>query len=223
MTQRFVSGILVAALLSGCVATGGPERPDSAASDDQTATRVQGSLLGAVVGGLIGAAAGDTKGALIGAAVGAGVGYLAGNEIAKRKAQYAREEDFLEAEIAQAQALNREAVAYNERLRGQIASLDAESKQLAARYRSGQASREQLVAQRNTVQERLTKSRQVEDDLRKEYEVKAAVAKEERGQRGGDDPYVKSLENQVKELRANIDNLHRGSAQLARIDERLSV
>ncbi len=223
MTQRLVSGILVAALLSGCVATGGPERPDSAVSDDQTATRVQGSLLGALVGGLIGAAAGDTKGALIGAAVGAGVGYLAGNEIAKRKAQYAREEDFLDAEIAQAEALNREAVAYNDRLRAQIASLDAESKQLAARYRSGQASRDQLAAQRKTVQERLTKSRQVEDNLRKEHEVKAAVAKEERGQRGGDDPYVKSLEKQVKELQANIDNLHRGSTQLARIDERLSV
>jgi uncharacterized membrane protein len=223
MTHKLVSGVLVAALLSGCVATGGPERPDSAASDDQTATRVQGSLLGALVGGLIGAAAGDGKGALIGAALGAGVGYLAGNEIANRKAQYAREEDFLDAEIAQAQALNREAVAYNDRLRGQIASLDAESKQLAAHYRSGQASREQLAAQRNTVQERLTKSRQVEDNLRKEHEIKAAVAKEERGQRGGDDPYVKSLEKQVKELQTNIDNLHRGSAQLARIDERLSV
>jgi uncharacterized membrane protein len=223
MTHRLVSGVLVAALLSGCVATGGPERPDSAASDDQTATRVQGSLLGALVGGLIGAAAGDGKGALIGAAVGAGVGYLAGNEVAKRKAQYAREEDFLDAEIAQAEALNREAVAYNDKLRGQIASLDAESKQLAARYRSGQANRDQLAAQRKTVQERLTKSRQVEDNLRKEHEVKAAVAKEERGQRGGDDPYVKSLEKQVKELQANIDNLHRGSAQLARIDERLSV
>jgi uncharacterized membrane protein len=223
MTNRLVSGVLVAALLSGCVATGGPERPDSAASDDQTATRVQGSLLGALVGGLIGAAAGDGKGALIGAAVGAGVGYLAGNEVAKRKAQYAREEDFLDAEIAQAEALNREAVAYNDRLRGQIASLDAESKALTARYRTGQASRDQLAAQRNSVQERLTKSRQVEENLRKEHDVKAAVAKEERGQRGGDDPYVKSLEKQVKELQANIDNLHRGSAQLARIDERLSV
>ena len=177
----------------------------------------------ALVGGLIGAAAGDKKGALIGAAVGAGVGYLAGNEIAKRKANYAREEDFLEAEIAQAEALNQEAVAYNEKLRGQISSLDTQSKQLATRYRSGQATRDQLLAQRNTVQERMKKSRDLEEGLRKEHDIKAAVAKEERGQRGGDDPYVKSLEKQVKELQTNIDNLHRGSAQLARIDERLSV
>ena len=68
MINRSVSAILVAALLSGCVATNGTERPDSASGDDQTATRVQGSLLGALVGGLIGAAAGDKKGALIGAA-----------------------------------------------------------------------------------------------------------------------------------------------------------
>ena len=223
MISRSVSAVLVAALLSGCVATNGTERPDSSSGDDQTATRVQGSLLGALVGGLIGAAAGDKKGALIGAALGAGVGYLAGNEIAKRKANYAREEDFLEAEIAQAEALNQEAVAYNEKLRGQISSLDTQSKQLATRYRSGQATRDQLLAQRNTVQERMKKSRDLEEGLRKEHDIKAAVAKEERGQRGGDDPYVKSLEKQVKELQTNIDNLHRGSAQLARIDERLSV
>jgi len=223
MMHRYVAGVVMAALLSGCVATGGPERPASTASDDQTATRVQGSLLGALVGGLIGAAAGDTKGALIGAALGGGLGYLAGNEIANRKAQYAREEDFLDAETAQAASLNREAVAYNDQLRGQIAKLDAESKQLAARYRSGQASRDQLVAQRNAVQERMEKSRQVEENLRKEHDIKSTVAKEERDQRGADDPYVKSLENQVKELQSNIDNLHRGSTQLARIDERLSV
>jgi hypothetical protein len=49
------------------------------------------------------------------------------------------------------------------------------------------------------------------------------VLKEERSQRGANDPYVKSLERQVRELQANIDNLHKGSTQLARIDERLSL
>jgi hypothetical protein len=226
MTRKLVLWVVVVTLLGGCVTTGGPERPDTASSsgsDDQTATKVQGTLLGAVVGGLIGAATGDTKGALIGATVGAGLGYLAGNEVAKRKAQYVREEDFLDAEIAQASEMNREAVAYNATLRNQIAALDTESQRLAAKYRSGKASREQMVAQRSAVQSRLQKSRGVEDSLRKEYDIKAAVVSEEKGQRGANDPYVKSLETQVKDLQANIDTLHKGSTQLARIDERLSI
>ena len=193
------------------------------ASDDQTATKAQGTLLGAVVGGLIGAATGDTQGALIGATVGAGLGYLAGNEVAKRKAQYVREEDFLDAEIAQAKKLNQEAVAYNGTLRRQIASLDAESQRLASRYRTGQASRDQMLAQRNVVQARIQKSREVEQTLSKEHEIKVAVISEEKGRRGANDPYVKSLEAQVKDLQTNINALHQGSTQLARIDERLSI
>jgi hypothetical protein len=226
MTCRLVSGVVVATLLGGCVTTGGPERPDTVATsegDDQTATKVQGTLLGAVVGGLIGAATGDRQGALIGATLGAGLGYLAGNEVAKRKAQYVRAEDFLDAEIAQASEMNREAVAYNATLRDQIVALDAESQRLAAQYRSGKASREQMVAQRNAVQLLLQKSRGVEDNLRKEYDIKAAVVSEERGQRGANDPYVTSLETQVKDLQTNIDTLQEGSTQLARIDERLSI
>jgi uncharacterized membrane protein len=226
MTHKLISGVVLATLLSGCVTTENAVRSDPpapAGTDDQTATKVQGTVLGAVMGGLIGAATGDTKGALIGATVGAGLGYVAGSEVAKRKAQYVREEDFLDAEIAQARELNSEAIAYNATLRRQIAALDSESAQLAAKYRSGKASRDQMIAQRNTVQARLQKSQEVESSLRKEHEIKVAVVNEERGQRGADDPYVKSLDAQVKELQTNIDNLHQGSTQLARIDERLSV
>jgi uncharacterized membrane protein len=223
MKSRLVSVVVIAALATGCVTTG--ERPDTAtpASDDQTATKAQGTLLGAVVGGLIGAATGDTKGALIGASLGAGLGYLAGNEVAKRKAQYARAEDFLDAEIAQATEMNREAVAYNAGLRQQIAGLDAESQKLAAKYRAGRAGRDQMIAQRNTVQARLRKNQEVEQTLRKEHDLKAAVVAEEKGQRGANDPYVKSLETQVRDLQTNIDAMHKGSTQLAAIDERLSI
>jgi uncharacterized membrane protein len=224
MTHRLVSVVVIAALSTGCVTTG--ERADTvatAASDDQTATKAQGAVLGALVGGLIGAATGDSKSALIGAGIGAGLGYLAGNEVAKRKAQYARAEDFLDAEIAQATEMNREAVAYNATLRQQIAGLDAESQRLAARYRAGRASRDQMVAQRNTVQARLNKNREVEQTLRKEHDLKAAVVAEEKGQRGANDPYVKSLETQVRDLQSNIDAMHKGSTQLASIDERLSI
>jgi hypothetical protein len=224
MTRKRMTGMMVATVLMGC-ASQGPQQADGTGSgtDDQTRTKVEGTLLGALVGGLIGAAAGDSKGALIGAAVGAGVGYIAGNEVAKRKASYAREEDFLNAEIAQAEQMNREAKGYNAELRQQIAVLDAESSRVATKYRAGTASRNELLAQRAQVQKQIDASNKVEQTLGKEYEIKTAVLKEEKGQRGANDSYVKSLERQVNELQTNIDNLHKGSTQLARIDERLSL
>jgi len=224
MTGKLMTGAAAATLLTGCVSQG-PQRSDGTVptTDDPTRTKVEGTVLGALVGGLIGAAAGDSKGALIGAALGAGVGFLAGNEVAKRKAQYAREEDFLDAEIAQAEQMNREAAGYNADLRRQVAALDAESNRVAAKYRAGTASRNELAAQRSSVQKQMEANAKVEQTLRKEHEVKTAVLDEEKSQRGANDPYVKSLERQVTELQANIDNLHKGSTQLARIDERLSL
>lgn len=224
MTGRILMGVAVVTLLTGCVSQG-PQRPDgtSSTTDDQTRTKVEGTAIGALVGGLIGGLAGNTKGALIGAAVGAGVGFIAGNEVAKRKAQYAREEDFLNAEIAQAEQVNREAAGYNADLRRQIAALDAESSRVATKYRAGTASRDELTAQRSSVQKQMEANAKVEQTLRKEHEIKAAVLGEEKSQRGANDPYVKSLERQVGELQANIDKLHKGSTQLARIDERLSL
>ena len=94
---------------------------------------------------------------------------------------------------------------------------------LAAKYRAGRASRDQMVAQRNAVQARLSKNQEVEQTLRKEHDIKAAVVAEEKGQRGADDPFVKSLETQVRDLQTNIDAMHKGSTQLAGIDERLSI
>lgn len=232
MTHRLGTMLLAAALLGGCMASTGPERPEggdtgsaaSASSDDQTRTRAEGTVFGALIGGLLGVAIGDSaKGALIGAAVGAGVGYVVGNEVAKRKAKYASEEDFLDGEIVQVQEFNATAAQYNAQLARKIAALDRESQRLATQYRAGKVKRDRLAEQRAEVQQRMERSQRLEADLRKEHDINVAVVQEQQRARGAADPQVAALEKEVQQLQTNIDALHRGSTQLAQIDERLSL
>lgn len=204
--------LLVASLSSGC-----------ANMDDQDRTKAEGTATGALIGGVIGALIGGRDGAAIGAVVGAGAGYLVGNEVAKRKQEYANTEDFLDAEIARTQEFNSTAVAYNQRLGQEIASLEAESRTLRANYDKGRVKQDALAAKRNDLQKRVAENKKLEDSLAKEHEVQTAILAEERKTRPANDPYIARLEKEVQQLQKNLDKLRDGSTQLARIDQRLSV
>ncbi len=191
--------------------------------DDSTRTKVEGTAIGALVGAAIGAAINGRDGALVGAAIGGGAGFLIGNEIARRKAKYASEEDFLDGEIRYVAEYNRNASAYNRTLAERVKRLEKEAETLAARYRTGKADRAALAARRQEVRERLEKSRKMLAELEQEYELNVRVLEEQRARAGAADPDVKRLEQEVAELRRNIDQLNRSTRRLARIDERLSV
>ena len=204
--------VIICALLPGCATT-----------SDQTRTKAEGTAVGAVLGGLLGYAVGGGRGAAIGAVAGAGVGFLVGNEIAKRKQAYATTEEFLDAEIAHTQEYNRTALAYNQKLSQDVAVLERESSTLRAKYDKGKADRQTLIAKRDTLQKRIDDSKKLEETLAKELEVQTAILDEERQKRPADDQYVVRLEKEVNALRKNLDQLHDGGSQLARIDQRLSV
>ncbi len=204
--------LLVTSLLSGCATT-----------NDQDRTKAEGAGLGALIGGLLGYAIDRESGALIGAAVGAGAGYMVGNEVAKRKREYANSEDFLDAEIARTQEFNSTAVAYNKKLNQDIKALEKESKTLRARYDAGKVSKDMLVAKRDILQKRADENRKLEETLAAELEVQTAILAQERDGRRADDPYIARLEKEVQQLQKNLENLRDGSSQLARIDQRLSV
>jgi len=191
--------------------------------DDQTRTKVEGSAIGALVGAAIGAAVNGRDGTLVGAAIGGGAGYLIGNEIAKRKAKYASEEDFLDGEIQYVAEYNRNAANYNAKLAAEVKRLEKTANSLVARYRQGKADQAALAAQRNKVRKQLKKSRQMLADLEQEYKLNQQVLEEQRKRTGAADPDVKRLEREVAELKRNIEKLQRSTDQLARIDERLSV
>lgn len=107
-----------------------------AQSADGRKTQAQGTAIGAVggaiLGGLLGAATGNRSNiarfAAVGAAAGGAAGFAYGTAVAKRKAQYARAEAWLDSEIALARQANGRAYAYNRSLRSRIASLEARAR-----------------------------------------------------------------------------------------------
>ncbi|MDR9440831.1 MAG: glycine zipper domain-containing protein [Halomonas sp.] len=194
-----------------------------ASMDDQGRTRTEGTAAGAVIGGLLGYAVGDERGAAIGAALGAGAGYAIGNEVAKRKQAYATTEAFLDGEIAHVQQFNQTTVAYNEQVRAEITRLEAEADRMQARVASGEMARDELQGERNAIARRLEKSETLEKALARELKVQQRILAEEGGSRPEDDPYLAQLSAEVEELQRNLNQLRDDSAQLASIDERLSV
>ncbi len=232
MTRSMVKSpsiTLLAALLTvGCQSN--PSQSDdsgysstSSSEEDASRTRTEGAVFGAVIGGLLGAAIGDSEGALIGAAVGAGAGYLIGDEIAERKQNYAREEDFLDAEIASARQYNAATAKYNNKMRGEIAQLDKRTRLLESRYKAGLASRNELERERGNVQQQIASANKVHENVKKEYEIKVAVLQEQKQKRGAGSPYVQQLQREITELKANMDRLEAQSVQLAQLDDRLTL
>lgn len=213
ISKRTSGMLLLAALLaSGCETL-----------PDQNRTQAEGAAVGAVLGGLLGYAIGDSEGAAIGAALGAGAGYLVGDEIAKRKQQYASAEDFLDGEIQRTAEFNRTARQYNAQLRKDIVALDKESRTLQSRYQSGKASRADLAKKKQQLESKIAKHQQLEATLAKEQDINSAILAEERQNRGANDSYVKRLQKENNELQAQIETLRNDSVQLAAIDDRLSV
>jgi chromosome segregation ATPase len=190
---------------------------------DSTLTKAQATGLGAAVGAVVGALLGDESGALIGAAAGAGAGFLVGNEIAKRKQRFASEEEFLNAEIQSAAEYNRTAAQYNADLREQITALDQSTADLRSRYQSGRADRDVLQMRRDEIAAQIKTTETLVADLQKEREIKLAIIAEQKAKRAADDDYIVSLQKEISQLEANIQNLQASSAELARIDERLDV
>lgn len=100
-------------LLTGCANT----------ADGRT-TQAQGAGIGALGGAALGYLVGGQRGAAIGALVGGAAGFAYGSDVAKRKAKYARAEQWLNEEIAIAHQANAKAYAYNRNLKARIAVLE---------------------------------------------------------------------------------------------------
>ena len=212
-STRILPWLLSAALVTGCANI----------QDDQKRTQAEGAAAGAVLGALVGYAIDRERGAAIGALIGGGAGFVVGNEIAKRKKAYANTEDFLNAQIARVAEFNRTTLAYNDKLRREIASLDRESKRLQAQYKSGAVKKQTLVSKRNALNEKIASSKKLEQTLVQEQQVQSQILAEERKTRPANDPYIRKLEREVKTLQGNIDTLRSNNTQLAQIDPRLSV
>ena len=211
--KRQVIAAALSIALAGC-----------AGMDDQQTTVAQGAGVGALIGAGLGyAIGGNTSSTLIGAAAGGLIGAGIGSSIAERKAQYAREEDFLVAEIQRNQDFIREANAENRQLYQEIARLDRESQRLARDYRAGKASRDALVRQRGTLEQQLAKAKKVNSLAEKQLADANEVYSESRQKRGSQDHYTQKLESNVVQLKETRQKSSQNVANLQKMYDSMSI
>ena len=211
--KRQVIAAALSIALAGC-----------AGMDDQQTTVAQGAGVGALIGAGLGyAIGGNTSSTLIGAAAGGLIGAGIGSSIAERKAQYAREEDFLVAEIQRNQDFIREANAENRQLYQEIARLDRESQRLARDYRAGKASRDALVRQRGTLEQQLAKAKKVNSLAEKQLADANEVYSESRQKRGSQDQYTQKLESNVVQLKETRQKSSQNVANLQKMYDSMSI
>ncbi|MBU1340308.1 MAG: hypothetical protein KKE44_18425 [Proteobacteria bacterium] len=222
---RCIAMVLVLAMCVmsvGCVTTG--------TTEDSKRTKNEGAAVGvgtgAVLGGLIGAlVGGDSKGALIGAAIGAAAGgvagYAYGDHVASKKAEYAKEEDWLDQCIASAQKVNQDTIAYNEKIRSDIALLDTKTKKLQQQYAAKQASKQTLLAQKKNIDAAIKVTGEKLDRAKFELDSqKQAVAQVGKKEATGQS---KALDAEIAKLESLISELEQHSQDLAGLSSRMSV
>lgn len=196
--------------MSVCTAVIGSLLLTACATSGKNDATVQGGVGGAAIGGLIGALVGGRQGALIGAAIGGGVGLVAGSVIDERRNAYASDEDFYDGQIAQTRNLNAELGKRNGSLREEIALDQKETKRLAKEAKAGKARKDQLLAQKSSLDERRQKNTQLMADLDKELLVqKEVLAKAETAPGGAANPRAQAMKVQVAALEKEIGELQK--------------
>ena len=150
-----------------------------------------------------------------GAAIGGGLGYVAGEAVAQRQKQYASTEDFYDAQIKETAQLNQAISMENQRLRTSIQEDQRQIDNLAKRYQSGQASREQLESAMSTINKKRAASEKNLADAKKELEIQQAVLTKAEKEGQGQNQRVGKLRGQVNELNSSINTMQQQVDQYA--------
>jgi hypothetical protein len=207
---RSISSALILVMAVGCATT-----PDGRKTQAQ-GTAI-GAVLGAVVGGAVGYAAGGSRGlgrgAAIGAAAGGVAGFAYGTHVAKRKAEYASREAWLDACIASAHRVNSNAYAYSRSLESRIARLESRSRAARASHNKSEAR-----AIRSEVASLKSEAKQKEVVVQKELSDQQQAVSDGRGARnyGG-------LKTEVNSLQETKGTLGRQVNRLAGLENQLDV
>ncbi|MBU1196619.1 MAG: hypothetical protein KKE62_10770 [Proteobacteria bacterium] len=222
---RFTAVILILAMLSmpvGCVTTGTTSDEQQTKKEGTAVGAGAGALIGGIIGALVG---GDTKGALIGAAVGAAAGgaagYAYGNHVASKKAEYAKEEDWLDECIVSAQKVNQDTRIYNEKIRTDIALLDTRTQKLQKQYAAKKTDKQTLMAEKTTIDAALKLTSEKLDRAKFELDSqKQALAQVDKK---APTDSSKALDAEIAKLEKLIAELEQHSKDLANLSSRMSV
>lgn len=171
-----------------------------------------GAIAGAVVGGLIGlAVGGNNRGtaAAIGAAAGAAVGGATGYYVARRKEQYANENQRLGVMTADVQAENQQMAQYVADSRAVVAQDKADLARLRGEYANRRASRADLdrriaIAEQDAqaIQQRINTARRQQQEF-------IQARQQAQGPAGGQmDAEIARLSQQIAQLEAQLNDLN---------------
>jgi hypothetical protein len=205
-------------------------------ANDQQTTKTQGTVLGALWGATAGAAVGAiggamtgntdniirgaVAGAVVGGVSGGVAGYEWGKRVAFRKEQYATSEDRLNGNIHQASKVRAAAAQENTKLRGQIATLNGQLKQLSADAAAGKDDREIRKQMSSTIDQ------QRHDAARKIVAAGNEIEDRKEGLRedsNGNAQQVSKLKSQIGGLSEERDQMQANARQLESISSRTGV
>lgn len=223
MTRKLSMGIMllfVLSLVSGCAGI----------QDDTTRTKAEGAGTGAAIGAIAGAiigqvAGGSTESTLLGAAIGGAVGgvggYAYGTHVANQKEKYAKEEDWLDACIAEARKTNEQIVAYNRDLENQIGQLRQDSDALKEKYRDAETRKAKLLAKKKDADKLLESANKELASAKSELEAQNSVLAQ--AQQSGKGDYAETLTSEIEQMKANIKELEKRTEELASLSASMAV
>ena len=217
MFKKNVCLIVVMIFFTGC-----------ANMSDTNRTKAEGAGYGAAGGAALGAlvgllAGGNTKSVLAGAAIGAAAGliggYAYGSHVANKKAEYASEEDYLNACIASARKINNDTRKYNASLGRDIKRLDKKINRLVAKYNKQQVSRSNLYKEKKKVESMLATANQKLKRAKDEVSIQKQVL----AQGGQTSKSSTKLDKEISKLEKTVRELEGQTTALAGINQKLSV
>lgn len=193
-----ISALLATAMLAGCANI----------KNDQTRTKTEGALGGAVIGAAVGFVVGGPRGAAVGAVTGGIGGLGVGSHVAAKKRGYMGRETSLRSAIDRARVIHDAAVRYNNDLTARIA--DLERRISAARSGNpgdlGRLKNEVLSLRQDTQQQ----IQRVESEIQNQHAASL---------QSGD----MTLRVKVDELRSAQSSLQQSELKLADLLRRLDV
>lgn len=207
--------VILASLLAGCASMSDRERTQAQGAG-------AGAVLGAIIGGVVGHQLGyRDAGILVGAALGGAVGRAYGGHVASKKEEFASQEDYLDACLAEARRHYQEARAYNETLQTDIARMNRELDEMLAAGQRSRSEQDALKALQEQVKARIESTNEKIEALRVEIIIQNSVVAQE--EESGDAQRIAELRETINRLEDQRAALQNGGDRLASMNNRFGV
>jgi chromosome segregation ATPase len=207
MMRKTASMLLVIGLLAGCAGLSDTQRTTTESTLLGTGA---GAAVGAGVGALVGGGRGAAIGTGVGGVVGAGAGYAWGSHVASKRAEYARQEEYVEALLASARETQEQTRQYSASLTGDIQRLDRETTRLVQQYKQRRLAKSALQRSQQATAAKLAEAEQQLQHVETEIDIQHRALQHEPNL-----PRTARGPSQARDLRAEIRQLERQRDVLA--------